>query len=77
MIFESQNPKSLSSCQVAPLIFTYNGELSRAGAGCRLTESDGEAPRGSNGLLGGAFFMFLFIAPPTRRWRSSSPLSGA
>jgi len=24
-------------------------------------------------LLGGAFF----LAPPTRRWRSSSPLSGA
>jgi len=28
-------------------------------------------------LLGGAFFMFLFIAPTTRRWRSSSLLSGA
>jgi len=28
--------------------------------------------------LGGAFFVFFFfIAPPTRRWRSSSPLSGA
>jgi len=48
-----------------------------SGAGCRMTESDGEATRGSSGLLGGAFFVFLFIAPPTRRWRSSSPLSGA
>jgi len=42
-----------------------NGELSRAGAGCRLTESDGEATRGSSGLLGGAFLMFVFIARPT------------
>jgi hypothetical protein len=48
-----------------------------SGTGCRLTESDGQATRGSSGLLGGAFFMFLFIAPPSRRWRSSSPLSGA
>ena len=32
-----------------------NGELSRAGAGCRRAELDGEATRGSSGLLGGAF----------------------
>ncbi len=31
-----------------------NGELSRAGAGCRQAEPDGEATRGSSGLLGGA-----------------------
>jgi len=33
-----------------------NGELSRAGAGCRLAEPDGEATRGSSELLGGALF---------------------
>jgi len=37
----------------------HNGELSRASAGCRMTKSDGEAPRSSSGLLGGAFFVVL------------------
>ncbi len=33
-----------------------------SGTGCRLTESDGEATRGSSGLLGGAFFVFSYAA---------------
>jgi hypothetical protein len=32
-----------------------------------MTESDGEATRGSSGLLGGAFLVFFFfLAPPNK-----------
>ena len=59
-------------------IYSTERRAEVSGAGCRMTESDGEATRGSSDLLGGAFLVFFFfLAPPSRRWRSSSPLSGA
>ena len=53
------------------IIFTilHNGELSRAGAGCRLAEPDGEATRENGVRL--RYFFILLLWPSTHSFTTN------